>query len=330
MRSSECLPLPFCYIPDQQQIKELKTSKKIKETANPNETQTAAAVDSKITFFSSCSGQGQCTETSDKWDFINNDKLWEKVIEHYYSVCTTSNEENLKALQLYVKRKTKKHAQQQNPSYAELMSRLGLPVDSSGNDKELSEKSVDNCRERDGNCTENTQPSTVEAVDNNCKSKEQQSTVLENKNEDCKKENEMCSQISRTSVSQSSPSSKDGTQEMGSGISKLTKHAKGDQTTSSKECHTRRKAFKENKSSHSSESDRKKSEYSNVLIEVDNHSMKKLNSSPKKSWCLEDDKELVRFLSEISHQSSKGRCKVVYYNTRGFFSLKRLIQPIPL
>lgn len=510
LQSSEPLPLPFCYIPDQEQLKELKASKKIKESPKPREVHLPSAVDSKIAFFASWSGQTPSlgTDIPDKWDFINSDKLWEKVVEHYYSVCSVSIEEKMKAMLLYVRKKAKKHSAIQNPSYAELMTRIGLPVDSlsqSSCSKKVGVKDSHESKSHDDNCSVQTNeclPSSkhkqavntdhaTASVDKPDKSKgddfnnisgqttkglppsehkqavnadhatgsvDKPSTLSgdERKGEDCNNSNgqttkglpsvnadhatgsvdkpNTCSSDetkgddcnnssgqSNKNVSSSdpakfshheneseqstvlSPNSKEENCDNSSGETSLLsnnqtegsslatadnetisedkqrtvlnaeskegncdvcvekeKHSKipaslvcvaqrtcsetnttkeasktpiginendtdskaleeavcaadrteeGNDHATGKCAHSKRSSLKEHRKT--SEADKKKSEYVDVVLAVDSNAMKKLNSFPKKNWSLEDDRELVHFLTEVSDQSSKGRCKVM-------------------
>lgn len=93
-------------------------------------------MDGKITFFSSCTKQEGGSENveSDIWDFLYLDCLWESVLENYYSICNVSPERKSLAMDLYVKKKKiSSHVKPtKTQSYADLMSKIGLPLQSVG------------------------------------------------------------------------------------------------------------------------------------------------------------------------------------------------------
>ena len=155
--SLECLkcgsgiPLPFCYVPCQNQMQSLIKKPKSKQIKSSS-VNIPSAVDSKISFFSLSVSRSSSTRVedsngdgnhfnslvipalessalteSDVWDYLASDTLWQAVLEHYYSICNTSNERKKKALKVYIRKSKRKVSEAKKYlSFADIAKKMGL------------------------------------------------------------------------------------------------------------------------------------------------------------------------------------------------------------
>ncbi|KAL9980549.1 hypothetical protein ACROYT_G009151 [Oculina patagonica] len=323
--ASECLhmslPLPvaFCYVPSEQQIQHYlnKKSKAKKESS----TVVTSPVDRRISFFGS---QDTCGETrnshSDQtgseslWSHLQQDKLWQTVLEYYYSLCNVSIEKRCQALNVHIKRRVKqkneRRGSKKSLSYAEIAHKLGiLSVNTSHAEisKQESQDRVEKRTESDGvPCTCTVAASST----NGCSTQDFNATEKLTTNGSstdlpCHTMNDLTDKsqsnshqtISCDAIKVPSTSSNNEPLENCSRKSSLDKDFTC-QLSSPSECRT---------SSTSSVSNGP--QYSYVPIDMEKVHMERLSSAPSNSWNLNNDLVLVHFLCDIHEKSNPGRCK---------------------
>ena len=354
LKYSGDIPLPFCYVPCQNQVQSLIKKRKPKQEIKRSSISITSPVDSKISFFSmgrplsshertvlgESAHEGGVqnrsplhalysadTQESDVWDYLATETLWQTVLEHYYSMCNVTNEKKKKALKVYVKKSKQQLAESKKyPSFAEIAKKMGLiafpvsplssfsqiqspppstpvlqvepPPISSHNERDVSEKSVaqpaitgvegdlvserspavcvDEIKSDAGSCSHGN--NTVgQTVTDSCVSTANTQVIAE-------------SCLSQTTPLEEKPAynvtigaaSKDGC---------LPSNSKAVDT-----CVLESSGFEKDE-------DR-------LLIRTDKELVDRLLSSPAGDWKLEEDYELVQFLSGITQKSNKGRCKV--------------------
>ena len=315
------LPVAFCYVPCQQQIQQYlnKNSKTKKESR----TIVTSPVDRKISFFGlqgTCGEMSSCTDQTGSeslWSHLQQDKLWQTVVEYYYSLCNVSIENRNQALNIYIKRRVKQKSERRESkkslSYAEIAHKLGiLTVNKAptGISKQKLEDAVENRTELEGIlCTATTSSTsglsgtvdvdgniTEQHGTNGCSAKLPCGTLVN----DSVIASDSDSQQTRLCDTAKHPNMLDDSQP----LDKLSLKSSSDKDPSCQlsvhnECRT---------SSTSSGSHGPR--YTNVLIDLEKVHMERLCSVPSNSWGIDNDLVLVRFLCEVHEKSNPGRCKV--------------------
>lgn len=317
------LPVAFCYVPCQQQIQQYlnKSSKTKKESS----TVVTSPVDRKISFFGL---QSTCGETSTShtdqtgseslWSHLQHDKLWQTVLEYYYSLCNVSIEKRSQALNVYIKRRVKQKSERRESkkclSYAEIAHKLGIltvNMAPAGISKQKSQDTVESRTELEGtSCTTTTTTSTSGCsgtlqVDDNVT--EQHSTngcsaklpcgTLAN---DSVVGSQSDSQQARLCDTTRLPSTSSNSQP----LEKVSrKSSSGKEFSSQLSLHNGCRTPSASSGSHGPR-------YTNVLIDVEKVHMERLSSLPSNGWNVNNDLVLVHFLCEVHEKSNSGRCKV--------------------
>ena len=309
------LPVAFCYVPCQQQIQQYlnKNSKTKKESR----TIVTSPVDRKISFFGlqgTCGEMSSCadqTGSESLWSHLQQDKLWQTVLEYYYSLCNVSIENRNQALNIYIKRRVKQKSERRESkkslSYAEIAHKLGiLTVNKAptGISKQKLEDAVESRTELEGiSCTATTSSTssfngtvdvdgniTEQNSTNGCGSLANDSVIASDSNS---QKARLCDTAKHTSMlSDSQP------------LDKLSLKSSSDKDSSCQlsvynDCRT---------SSTSSGSHGPR--YTNVLIDLEKVHMERLSSVPSNGWDIDNDLVLVRFLCEFHEKSNAVRCKV--------------------
>ena len=320
---SLCLPVAFCYVPCQQQIQQYlnKNSKTKKESR----TIVTSPVDRKISFFGL---QGSCREVSSYtdqtgpeslWSHLQQDKLWQTVLEYYYSLCNVSIEKRSQALNVYIKRRVKQKSERReskkNLSYAEIAHKLGiltLNTAPAGISKQKMVDAVGNRTELEGmSCTATTSSTsglcgtlpvdgniTEQHSTNGCSAKLPCSTLAN----DSIKASDSNSQQTRLCEATKNPGALHVSDSQP--LAKLSWKSSSDKDSSGQpslpnECRTSSMSC----GSHSPR-------YTNVLIDLEKVHMERLSSVPSNGWDVNNDLVLVHFLCEVHEKSNPGRCKV--------------------
>lgn len=325
LHASLCLPVAFCYVPCQQQIQQY-LNKNSKSKMKESRTIVTSPVDRKISFFGP---QGICGETSTShvdqtsseslWSHLQQSKLWQTVLEYYYSLCNASIEKRSQALNVYIKRRVKLKSERKESkkclSYAEIAHKLGIltvNMEAAGKTKQESQDSGENRTIKlDGTSniatgsSVNNSCGTLQVLDDNvleqhstngcsaklpCGTLADDSTVVGQNNS---QQANLCDTTKLPSMlSDSQP------------LDKLSWKSSPDkdscsQLSSHSDCRT------------SSMSSRSHSpQYSNVLIDLEKVHMERLSSVPSDNWNINNDLVLVHFLCEVHEKSSPGRSKV--------------------
>ncbi|XP_020623627.1 uncharacterized protein LOC110061133 [Orbicella faveolata] len=325
--ASECLhmslrlPVAFCYVPCQQQIQQYLS--KNSKTKKESRTIVTSPVDRKISFFGL---QGTCGEMSSSctdqtgseslWSHLQQDKLWQTVLEYYYSLCNVSIEKRSQALNVYIKRRVKQKSERRESkkslSYAEIAHKLGIlavnmappPIS-----KQKLEDTVENRTELEGiSCTATTSsPSgfcgalrvdgsiTEQHGTNGCSAKLPCSTLAN----DSIVASDSNSQQTRLCDTTKHPSTLSDSQPP----NKLSWKSSSDKDSSCQlSLHNECRTSSTSSGSHSPR-------YTNVLIDLEKVHMERLSSVPSNGWDINNDLVLVRFLCEVHEKSNPGRCK---------------------
>lgn len=313
------LPVAFCYVPCQQQIQQYlnKNSKTKKESR----TIMTSPVDRKISFFGL---QGTCGEMSadqtgseSHWSHLQQDKLWETVLEYYYSLCNVSIERRSQALNIYIKRQIKQKSERRESkkslSYAEIAHKLGiLTVNKTptGISKQTLEDTVGNRTELEGtSCTETTSSTsgfcdtvhvdgniTEQNSANGCSAKLPCDTLAS----DSVIASDSNSQQTRLCDTAKHPSMLSDSQP----LDKLSLKSSSDKDSSCQlSLHNDCRTSSASSGSHGPR-------YTNVPIDLEKVHMERLSSVPSNSWDINNDLVLVRFLCEVHEKSNPGRSKV--------------------
>lgn len=313
------LPVAFCYVPSEQQIQHYlnKKSKAKKESS----TVVTSPVDRRISFFGS---QDTCGETrnshSDQtgseslWGHLQQDKLWQTVLEYYYSLCNVSIEKRCQALNIHIKRRVRQKNEQRGSkkslSYAEIAHKLGiLSVNSSHTEisKQESQDRVENRTESDGiPCTAaasstngcSTQDfNSAEKLTADGSSTELPCFTIANDSTDKSQSN---SQQTRPCDAMKAPCTSRNNEPLGNSSRKSSSDKDFTcQLSLPNECRTL-----------STSSASNGPQYTYVPIDMEKVHMEKLSSAPSNSWNLNNDLVLVHFLCDIHEKSNPGRCKV--------------------
>lgn len=322
--ASECLYLPqplpvaFCYVPSQQQLQHY-LNKKLKAKKH-SRTVLTSPVDRKISFFGpqGMCGEMQVSESDEtgfesQWRHLQEDKLWQTVLEYYYSLCNVSTEKRSQALNVYVRKRVKHRSERKESkkslSYAELAHKLGMlrikPQTEVSNQESGNSEDLRRCEIDEALCT------TTAATTGSC------SSVT-----DCRSEEQLTSKDSTLAMCSNSCDSvgsvsgqTDGTEFPITSNSCLIIENSSQKSTST-ECRT------------SSTSPGVK--YTNVLIDMDKELMDRLSTSPSNSWSVNDDLVLVHFLCDICEKSCQGRSKSWFsaeYALTELFSKTSLTHP---
>ena len=320
---SLCLPVAFCYVPCQQQIQQyLNKNSKTKKEAR---TIVTSPVDRKISFFGL---QGSCREVSSShtdqtvpeslWNHLQQDKLWQTVLEYYYSLCNVSIDKRSQALNVYIKRRVKQKSERRESkkslSYAEIAHKLGiltLNKAPTAISKQKVEDAVGSRTELEGiSCTATAYSTsglcgtlhvdgniTEQHGTNGCSAKLPCSTLAN----DSSVASDSDSQQTRLCEATKNPST---TLSDSQPLDKLSWRSLPDKESSyppslHNECRT---------SSTSSGSHGPR--YTNVLIDLEKVHMERLSSLPSSDWDINNDLVLVHYLCEVHEKSNPGRCKV--------------------
>ena len=314
------LPVAFCYVPCQQQIQQYlnKNSKTKKESR----TIATSPVDRKISFFGL---QGTCEMSSHAdqtgleslWSHLQQDTLWQTVLEYYYSLCNVSVDKRSQALNIYIKRRVKQKSEirdsKKSLSYAEIAHKLGiLTVNKAptGISKQKLVDTMENKTELEGiSCIATTSSTsgfcgtvhvdgntTERHHTNGCLAKLPCGTLADDSgfaSDSNSQETKLCDTAKHPSVlSDSQP------------LDKLSLKSSSDKDSS---CHlSLHNDCRTSSMSPGSHVPR----YTNVLIDLEKVHMERLSSVPSNSWDINNDFVLVRFLCEAHEKSNPGRCKV--------------------
>lgn len=328
LKYTECLhmslPLPvaFCYVPSQQQIQQFfnKKSKTKKESSTVVVT---SPVDRKISFFGPQSTLGDCSSSSDQtgseshWSHLQQDKLWQTVLEYCYNLCNVSNERRAQAMNLYIKRRVKQKSERRESkkvcSYAEIAHKLGiLSVNTTHAEisKQESRDTVESRTDSDETCattiattcdcssTLDNNPTEQLSTNSSCSTDSSCTTLVNDSVDgipnDSHQTSSICDTVKLPCASSNCSQLSENSSRKSSSDEDLTS-----QLSSPNECRT---------SNVSSGSNGAK--YTNVLIDVERLHMDRLSSLPSDSWNINNDLVLVHFLCDIHEKSNQGRCKV--------------------
>ena len=284
-------------------------------------------VDRKISFFGP---QGICGETSTSpadqtgseslWRHLQQDKLWQTVLEYYYSLCNVSTEKRSQALNVYIKRRVKQKSERRESkkslSYAEIALKLGIlsvNTAAAGKTKQELQDTVENRTELEG--TSNTCTATTSSINGCCGAlKVPDDNVTEWQSTNVCSANLPCGTLVNESIVASQSDSQQAklcsTTKLPSMLSdsqplnKLSWKSSSDKDSSSQQSlHNECRTTSTSSGSHGPR-------YTNVLIDLEKVHMERLSSVPSNSWDINNDLVLVHFLCEVHEKSNLGRCKV--------------------
>ena len=315
------LPVAFCYVPCQQQIQQYlnKNSKTKKES----KTVVTSPVDRKISFFGL---QGSCGEMSSShtdqtgseshWNYLQQDKLWQTVLEYYYSLCNVSIEKRSQALNVYIKRRVKQKGERRESkkslSYAEIAHKLGIltmNMAPAGISKQKSEDAVENRTELEGiSCA-----AAASSTSGCCGTLQVDDNVTEQRSTNGCSDKLSCGTLASDSIAGSQSDSQQGrlcdtTKHPGTisdshSLDKLSSKSSSDRDSCQLSLHNECRTSSTSSGSHGPR-------YTNVLIDLEKVHMERLSSVPSNGWDINNDLVLVRFLCEVHENSNPGRCKV--------------------
>ena len=288
-------------------------NKKAKTKKQPS-TVVTSPVDSKISFFGL---QGTCAETqvsdADKtssdsiWRHLQQDKLWQTVLEYYYSLCNVSREKRCQAMNVYIRRRTKHKSERKESkkylSYAELAHKLGIlnsktHTEASKQDSGSSED-VKRC-DADGTLCSTTVASTGRCSSaTDCNSTEQLDSNGVSSNVSCG------TLASNSHDSVSNISNQNDTKKLASNSNCQLLENSSQKSPNDKNTASLGNPFDESRTTSTSQG----AKHTNVLIDMDKELMDRLSSSPSSIWSISDDLVLVHFLCDIC----EGRSKVSIY-----------------
>lgn len=311
---SQSLPVAFCYVPSQQQVQQY-FSKKTKARKHSSVVVTSP-VDQKISFFGSSSVASETDTTGPQsiWNHLQKDKLWQTVLEYYYSLCNVSYQKRCQTLDVYLRRKVRHKSERRESkkvlSYAEIAHKLGILSTTT-----QSVVSVQECRESLGDKSELPVEEVLSAVTgsaSSCGSTKDCSATVDHSTNSTPADvtsSTFCSNSTERFVSRSDqaetfnqPNTSSNSQSPERCSQKLSgDNNVADEVSSIETCKTR------------SSSGSNGSKYTEVLIEMERELMERLATSPSSRWCLNDDLVLVHLLCDICEKSSQGR-------TKGWFS----------
>lgn len=284
-------------------------------------------VDRKICFFGSqedtrVSSLDQ-TGCDSVWSHLQEDKIWQTVLEYYYSLCNVSSDKRSQALNVYIKKRVKQKSERQDSkkslSYAEIVHKLGIPTANPTHAKVLKEESL-NTMENRTELYKVPCPTTSSSATNGCKflqgsgsmeyssscglsSNLSQNTLPMNETTE-ESQSDLCQTSCCSKIEQPRMSDNDHLDENSSCKSCLKQDVTSQPTLSNE---SRTPLLKP---------ERKIPRYSNVLIEMEKAHMTRLLALPSSSWNINNDLVLVHFLCEVHEKVNQGKCKVS--------SLKRL------
>lgn len=308
---SQSLPVAFCYVPSQQQVQQY-FSKKTKARKHSSVVVTSP-VDQKISFFGSSSVASETDTTGPQsiWNHLQKDKLWQTVLEYYYSLCNVSYQKRCQTLDVYLRRKVRHKSERRESkkvlSYAEIAHKLGILSTTTH-----SVVSVQECRESLGDKSELPVEEVLSAVTgsaSSCSSTKDCSATVDHSTNSTPADvtsSTFCSNSTERFVSRSDqaetfnqPNTSSNSQSPERCSQKLSgDNNVADEVSSIETCKTR------------SSSGSNGSKYTEVLIEMERELMERLATSPSSRWCLNDDLVLVHLLCDICEKSSQGRTKV--------------------
>ena len=309
--------MAFCYVPSQQQMQQYFNKKT--KTKKQSSTVVTSPVDRKISFFGL---QGTCAETqisyADKtsadsvWRHLQQDKLWQTVLEYYYSLCNVSHEKRCQAMNVYIRRRTKHKSERKESkkylSYAEIAHKLGIL-----SIKTQTEVSKQDCGsseafkrcDADGALCSTTVASTDRCSSaTGCNSTEQLNSNGFSNNVSCS----TLASNSHDSVSNVSDQTDTKKLAYNANNCQLSENS-SQKSPSDKSAASVGNVFDESRTACTL----KGAKYTNVLIDTDKELMDRLSSSPSSIWSISDDLVLVHFLCDICEKSSQGRSKVSMY-----------------
>ena len=308
---SQSLPVAFCYVPSQQQVQQY-FSKKTKARKHSSVVVTSP-VDQKISFFGSSSVASETDTTGPQsiWNHLQKDKLWQTVLEYYYSLCNVSYQKRCQTLDVYFRRKLRHKSERRESkkvlSYAEIAHKLGILSTTTH-----SVVSVQECRESLGDKSELPVEEVLSAVTgsaSSCSSTKDCSATVDHSTNSTPADvtsSTFCSNSTERFVSRSDqaetfnqPNTSSNSQSPERCSQKLSgDNNVADEVISTETCKTR------------SSSGSNSSKYTEVLIEMERELMERLATLPSSRWCLNDDLVLVHLLCDICEKSSQGRTKV--------------------
>lgn len=317
LHMSQPLPMAFCYVPSQQQIQQ-HFNKKTK-TKKQSSTVVTSPVDRKILFFGSqrTCGEGQVFDAGKSgpesmWGHMQQDKLWQTVLEYYYGLCNVSQEKRSQAMNVYIRRRVKhkneKRESQKCFSYAEIAHKLGIL--SVKTHMEVSKRESENSEELKRNdsdgalCTTSTESTSHCSSTTGCNSTEEPSSNDFPVNVSCSTLTSSSNDSIRTDSDQTHKAkltNKTGKcQSLEISLQKSSDSDVLSQGSVSDECRTTCTTTGSNGA-----------KYTNVLIDMEREVMEQLCMSPSGSWSINDDIVLVHFLCDICEKSdNRGRSKV--------------------
>lgn len=290
-------------------------NKKMK-TKKQSNTVVTSPVDRTISFFGL---QGTCAETqvsdADKtsadsvWRHLQQDTLWQTVLEYYYSLCNVSHEKRCQAMNVYIRRRTKHKSERKESkkylSYAEIAHKLGIlnikthtevSKQDAGSSEDFKRCDADGALcsttvASTGRCSSATDCNSTEQLDSNGFSSNVSCGTLASNSQD----------------SVSNVSDQTDTKKLASNSNNCQLSENSSQKSpSDKNTASLGNLFDESRTTCTSQG----AKYTNVLIDMDKELMDRLSSSPSSIWSISDDLVLVHFLCDICEKSSQGKSKV--------------------
>ena len=307
IQKSQSVPLAFCYVPSYQQIHQY-----FGKTRTPNEksvTVVTSPVDRKILFFGLDS---KCRETCDTrgssspvqglgemssvklWSHLQQDRLWETVLEYYYSLCNVSYEKQYQAMNVYIRRRVKRTAEKKESrkilSYADIVHKLGIC--NAQAHLQISKQGSQNHEEP---VTDDSDGSTSASTEVDSKSTNRSDSVLDISGSASSNEKV---EVPARHVQLSNTSNNESCEMLASGSNKDNKPVKSVEDRTVKSCRS---------PGHNNV------RHSRVLIEMEKEHMDKLSRLPSGRWSIIEDLVLVHFICDVNKKSKPGRCKVKSY-----------------
>ena len=315
------LPVAFCYVPCQQQIQQYlnKKSKNKKESS----TVVTSPVDRRISFFGS---RDLCRETrhlhSDQtgleslWSHLQQDKLWQTVLEYYYSLCNVSIEKRRQAMNVYIKRRVKHKNERSGSSkkclsYAEIAHKLGILSVDTSNAKVTQQESKDMGENR----TESDGMSRMTTCSESGSSTEDSNSAEKLTADGCSAQLP-CHAITNDSIDKSQSNCQQtslcDTMKVPITCTSSNKEPleKSSQKYSSHKDSRSQQSIPNECRTSSAFSRLNGPKFTNILIDMEKVHIERLSSLPSNGWNISHDLVLVHFLCDIHEKSNPTRCKV--------------------
>ena len=276
-------------------------------------------VDRRISFFGSQDPHGETrvssldqTGSESLWSHLQEDKIWQTVLEYYYSLCNVSSDQRSQALNVYIKKRIKQKSERRGSkkslSYTEIAHKLGI-LSVNTTHAEVSKQESQNTEEN-RTASEGMSCTTTAASTSGCSVIQDNGSTEHYCADRCSTNSTLVNDSIKGSQSDSCQTSSCDTMKLPSISSNCQPAGKSSCKSSSEKDSTSQQILSNECRTSCTSSGTKSPRYTNVLINLEKVHMDRISSPPSSSWNINNDLVLVHFLCDIHEKLNQGKCKV--------------------